>query len=53
MQREVLMASSVTLCPRVDGLVPVIFSYFEKAELIINAISTFYMGIFFAFGIIM
>jgi hypothetical protein len=50
--REVLVASFLALCPRVDGLFPVIISCLEKAEIIINAISTFCIGIFFAFGIV-
>jgi hypothetical protein len=45
MHREVLVASFLALCPRVDGLCPVIISCLENAEIIINAISTFCIGI--------
>jgi hypothetical protein len=52
MHREVLVGSFLALCPRVDDLLPVIISCLEKAEIIINAISSFYMGILIAFGIL-
>jgi hypothetical protein len=51
MHREVLVASFLALFPRVDGIFPVIISCFEKAEIIINMMCTFCMGIFFVFGI--
>jgi hypothetical protein len=52
MHRKVRVASFLTMCPRVDGLFPVIISCLKKAEMIINAISMFCMGILYAFGIV-
>jgi hypothetical protein len=52
MYYEVLVGSFLALCPRVDGLIPVIISYLEKTEIIINVVRTFCMGIVFDFGIV-
>jgi hypothetical protein len=50
--REVLVVSFLALYPRVGGMFPLIISYSQKAEIIINAIGTFWMGMIFPFSII-
>jgi hypothetical protein len=52
MHCEVLLASVLALCPRVEAHFPVIIFCLEKAEMIINVIRTFCIGIFFTFGIV-
>jgi hypothetical protein len=52
MHHEVLVASFLALWPRVDSLFPGIISWLEKTEIIITAISTFYIGIVFALVIV-
>jgi hypothetical protein len=49
---KVLFASFLALCRRVHSGFPVIRSCLEKMKIIINAMSTFCMGIFFGFGIV-
>jgi hypothetical protein len=46
------MASFLAMCPRVDSPIPVIISYLETAEVIINPISMFCIGSCFAKDII-